>query len=104
MCKAVRQAHRELVKEPGGARCGISHTFKMEQEQVNPTSVLLTVADADATRSKSRHVSASSQISQADSAKIAATSVATCKVVFHPRYFSRLTRDFDTLRQYGGGP
>ncbi|CAE7658766.1 unnamed protein product [Symbiodinium pilosum] len=51
---AVRQAHRELVKE-----------------QVNPTSVLLTVADAD--------------------------------VVFHPRYFSRLTRDFDTLRQYGGG-
>ncbi|CAE6969463.1 PUT1 [Symbiodinium sp. CCMP2592] len=51
---AVREAHRELLKE-----------------SVDPASVILTVADAD--------------------------------VVFHPRYFSHLTRDFGTVRRRGGG-
>lgn len=51
---AVREAHRELLKE-----------------SVDPASVILTVADAD--------------------------------VVFHPRYFSHLTRDFGAVRQHGGG-
>ncbi|CAE7450722.1 RMV1 [Symbiodinium necroappetens] len=51
---AVREAHRELLKE-----------------SVDPASVILTVADAD--------------------------------VVFHPRYFSHLTRDFGAVREHGGG-